>query len=70
MSKPAVPQGTIISVIWSGIALASDGYNSQVLSAVNAILKKLYPDDYTSMVRSRVSTAYYVGVCLGAVFFG
>lgn len=28
---------SVLMVVWSGIALASDGYNSQALGSVNAI---------------------------------
>ena len=62
--------GTTTAVVWSGIALAADGYNAQVLGNVLPILKKLYPDQWNETVSTRISTAYYVGVCLGAVFFG
>ncbi|PWN91093.1 MFS general substrate transporter [Acaromyces ingoldii] len=59
-----------ITVFWSGIALLSDGYNAQALSSVNVILSKQFPQDFTSVYRTRLSTAYYVGTCLGALFFG
>lgn len=65
-----VKPGTAITVIWSGVALASDGYNAQVLGNVLPMLKKLYPNEWNNTVSTRISTAYYVGVCLGAVFFG
>lgn len=61
---------SLAMVIWSGIALASDGYNSQALGSVNAMLKKLYGSQYTSSMKGRVSSAYYVGLCLGSLSFG
>ncbi|PWN49948.1 putative metabolite transport protein [Violaceomyces palustris] len=63
-------KGTSFTVIWSGVALASDGYNAQALGSVLPILKKLYPEAWSTTVKSRISTAYYVGVCLGAILFG
>jgi MFS family permease len=63
-------RGTAMSVIWSGIALMSDGYNAQVLGTVLTILKKLYPNEWNSTVKTRISTAYYVGVIVGSLLFG
>lgn len=61
---------SVLMVVWSGIALASDGYNSQALGSVNAIFKKLYGDEYSGEMQGRVSSAYYVGLCLGSFAFG
>lgn len=63
-------RGTTMSVIWAGIALMSDGYNAQVLGTVLTMLKKLYPDEWSHTVKSRISTAYYVGIVVGALLFG
>lgn len=63
-------RGTAMTVIWAGVALISDGYNSQVLGTVLTILKTLYPDEWNHTVKSRISSAYYVGVIIGALFFG
>ena len=74
--ESAVPQkakldsGSVLMVIWSGIALASDGYNSQALGSANAMFKKLYGREYTAEMQGRVSSAYYVGLCLGSLAFG
>lgn len=61
---------SVLMVVWSGIALASDGYNSQALGSVNAMFKKLYGDEYSGEMKGRVSSAYYVGLCLGSFAFG
>lgn len=63
-------RGSTMSVIWAGIALMSDGYNAQVLGTVLTILKKLYPDEWSHTVKSRISTAYYVGIVVGSLLFG
>ena len=65
----------VLMMIWSGVALASDGYNSQSMGSANNMLELLYPESksytgYENDMEDRVSSAYYVGLCLGAVFFG
>ena len=63
----------VLMVVWSGIALASDGYNSQALGSARAMFAVMYGDGpsspYTAM-KGRFSTAYYVGLCLGSLSFG
>ncbi|WFD18161.1 hypothetical protein MCAP1_000369 [Malassezia caprae] len=65
----------ILMMLWSGLALASDGYNSQSMGSANSMLALLYPktatyEGYEKDMKGRVSSSYYVGLCLGAVFFG
>lgn len=61
---------SILMVVWSGIALASDGYNSQALGSANAMFETLYHEQYTNEMEGRVSSSYYVGLCLGSLAFG
>lgn len=66
---------SVLNVLWSSIALASDGYNSQSISSAGSMLKILYPSElgrnsYKGEMSSRVSSAYYVGLCLGSLCFG
>lgn len=81
VSHQVVPAGSprklsqVLMMVWSGVALASDGYNSQAMGSANDMLELIYPrtDSYVGYkkdMEGRVSTAYYVGLCLGAVFFG
>jgi hypothetical protein len=45
----------------SGFALVSDGYQNNLSTVFNAIFKILYPADYTSAVSTRVSNSLLVG---------
>lgn len=70
-NKPSPSKlSAVLMMVWSAIALASDGYNSQALGSANVMLEKIYGDEYAASMEKRVSTAYYVGLCLGAVTFG
>ena len=56
----------VLMMIWSGVALASDGYNSQSMGSANNMLELLYPESksytgYENDMEDRVSSAYYVG---------
>lgn len=73
--KPPSRVSQVLMMVWSGVALAADGYNSQAMGSANNMLELLYPrtpsySGYKRDMEGRVSTSYYVGLCLGAVFFG
>jgi MFS family permease len=53
-----------------GLALFSDGYNAQVVGYMNPVLTELYPDDYTSGMKTRMSNAFLIGEVFGMLFFG
>jgi MFS family permease len=53
-----------------GLALFSDGYNAQVVGYMNPVLTELYPDDYTSSMKTRISNAFLIGEVFGMLFFG
>jgi hypothetical protein len=53
-----------------GLALFSDGYNAQVVGYMNPVLTELYPDDYTSSMKTRMSNAFLIGEVFGMLFFG
>lgn len=60
----------IATVVFSGIALFSDGYNAQVVGYMNPFLTKLYPEAYTDAVQTRMSNAYLIGEIIGMLGFG
>jgi hypothetical protein len=62
---PKSRSALIHQVIFSGIGLTSDGYNAQVISSANAVLKKLYPTQFTTQLKTRLSQAYFVGIIVG-----
>ncbi|ORX90282.1 MFS general substrate transporter [Basidiobolus meristosporus CBS 931.73] len=60
----------LFTVIFSGFALLSDGYQSGVISFVNLVLTKLHPTEYTSEISARISNALFVGMIIGQLGFG
>ncbi|KAF9436133.1 Plasma membrane permease, mediates uptake of glycerophosphoinositol and glycerophosphocholine [Entomortierella beljakovae] len=60
----------IFSVIFSGFALLSDGYQVGVLSLVNVCFEKIYGNGFTSAMSTRISNALFVGCIVGQIGFG
>ncbi|TVY77083.1 Glycerophosphoinositol permease 1 [Fusarium oxysporum f. sp. cubense] len=60
----------ITTVLTSGLALFSDGYNAQIIGYMNPIFAKLYPDSFSSSIKTRLSNAFLIGEVLGMLFFG
>jgi hypothetical protein len=65
LTSPRSTSALVHQVIFSGIGLTSDGYNAQVISSANAVLKKLYPTQFTTQLKTRLSQAYFVGIIIG-----
>lgn len=63
-------RSSITTVLVSGIALFSDGYNAQIIGYMNLVLAKLYPATFTSTIKTRLSNAYLIGEIFGMLFFG
>lgn len=53
-----------------GLALFSDGYNAQVVGYMNPVLTALYPREYTSGMKTRMSNSFLIGEIFGMLFFG
>ncbi|KAI9739888.1 MAG: Plasma membrane permease, mediates uptake of glycerophosphoinositol and glycerophosphocholine [Claussenomyces sp. TS43310] len=60
----------LFTIFCSGAALVSDGYQNNLMTMTNVLLKKEYPKQYTSTVSTRVSNALLVGEILGQVVIG
>lgn len=60
----------VFTIICSGFALISDGYQNSVMTMLNATFAKLYPEEYTSHVKTNVSDASLVGTIFGQVLIG
>ncbi|KAH9042363.1 MFS Git1p-like glycerophosphoinositol permease, partial [Lactarius hengduanensis] len=54
----------------AALGLLSDGYQSYLMTAANIIFERLYPNDYTPTVATRVSNAMLVGALIGQLLFG
>lgn len=63
-------RSSITTVLVSGVALFSDGYNAQIIGYMNLVLAKLYPATFTSAIKTRLSNAYLIGEIFGMLFFG
>ncbi|KAF9548929.1 Plasma membrane permease, mediates uptake of glycerophosphoinositol and glycerophosphocholine [Mortierella hygrophila] len=60
----------IFTVIFSGFALLSDGYQIGVLSLINVCFTKIYGDQFTSEMSTRIGNSLFVGCILGQIGFG
>jgi MFS family permease len=59
-----------LMMLFSGLALGSDGYNAAVISNLNLMLTVIYPDTLSSDMKARLSNAFLVGMIAGMVGFG
>ncbi|KAJ5989277.1 Glycerophosphoinositol permease 1 [Penicillium waksmanii] len=60
----------LFTIFASGFALISDGYQNNLMTMANVLLKKEYPKEYTSTVSTRVSNALLVGEIIGQIVIG
>ncbi|KAJ5184973.1 Major facilitator superfamily domain general substrate transporter [Penicillium cf. griseofulvum] len=60
----------LFTIFASGFALISDGYQNNLMTMTNVLLKKEYPNEYTTTVSTRVSNALLVGEVIGQVVIG
>lgn len=58
-----------LMVIFSGLAIGSDGFNSSIIGNLSLIFGVLYPDLSTAMY-SRLSNAFIIGMIVGMLGFG
>ncbi|KPM35556.1 hypothetical protein AK830_g11023 [Neonectria ditissima] len=59
-----------LMILFSGLAIGSDGYNAAVIGNVELLLAVVYPDALTSSIYSRLSNAFLIGMIIGMLFFG
>ncbi|KIV82677.1 hypothetical protein PV11_04771 [Exophiala sideris] len=67
---PTSKAANILTVIISGCALWSDGYNAQIIGYMNLIFAKLYPDAISSSIKTRLSNSFLIGEIFGMLCFG
>ncbi|QGA19366.1 hypothetical protein EYB26_007055 [Talaromyces marneffei] len=60
----------IFTILAAGFALISDGYQNNLMTMTNVVLKREYPDQYTATVSTRVSNALLVGEIIGMLVIG
>ncbi|KAG8161206.1 hypothetical protein KVR01_009470 [Diaporthe batatas] len=59
-----------LMVLFSGLAIGSDGYNAAVIGNVELLLAVLYPEALTDAIYDRLSNAFLIGMILGMLLFG
>ncbi|KAF2094974.1 MFS general substrate transporter [Rhizodiscina lignyota] len=59
-----------MTVVVSGLALFSDGYNAQIIGYMEPLFSDLYPDGISSTIKTRLSNSYLIGEIFGMLFFG
>ncbi|KAH6659214.1 major facilitator superfamily transporter [Truncatella angustata] len=59
-----------LMVLFSGLAIGSDGYNAAVIGNVELLLAVLYPDALTTSIYQRLSNAFLIGMIVGMLLFG
>jgi len=58
-----------LMVIFSGLAIGSDGFNASIIGNLSLIFGVIYPDLSTVMY-SRLSNAFIIGMIVGMLGFG
>ncbi|PYH88944.1 MFS general substrate transporter [Aspergillus ellipticus CBS 707.79] len=57
-------------IVFSGLAIGSDGFNSSIIGNLELIMEVIYPSSLTTAMASRLSNAFMVGMILGMLSFG
>ncbi|OQD77916.1 hypothetical protein PENDEC_c002G01153 [Penicillium decumbens] len=70
VSKKRQSLSDLFTIFASGFALISDGYQNNLMTMVNVLLKVEYPKQYTSAVSTRASNALLIGEIIGQVVVG
>ncbi|PYH49321.1 major facilitator superfamily transporter [Aspergillus saccharolyticus JOP 1030-1] len=60
----------VLMIIFSGLAIGSDGFNASIIGNLELIMEVIYPDALTTAVASRLSNAFMVGMIIGMLSFG
>jgi MFS family permease len=61
---------TVLMVIFSGLAIGSDGFNASIIGNLELIMGVIYPESLTTAVAARLSNAFMVGMIIGMLSFG
>ncbi|KAI9021720.1 MFS phospholipid transporter-like protein [Phycomyces nitens] len=59
-----------LSLLFSSIALGSDGYQTNIIGSVEVCLTRIYGSQFNSSISTRVSNAMLIGDIFGQVCFG
>lgn len=61
---------SVITVLVSGLALFSDGYNAQIIGYMEPLFSDLYKQGFSDSIATRLSNSYLIGEIFGMLFFG
>lgn len=61
---------TILMIIFSALALGSDGFNASIIGNVELVMEVIYPESLTTSIASRLSNAFLIGMIIGMLSFG
>ena len=61
---------SILTVVVSGLALFSDGYNAQIIGYMEPLFDDLYKQGISDAIKTRLSNSYLIGEIFGMLFFG
>ncbi|KAH7303873.1 major facilitator superfamily domain-containing protein [Stachybotrys elegans] len=59
-----------LMILFSGLAIGSDGYNAAVIGNIQILMRYIYPDALTGTISSRLSNAFLIGMIIGMLGFG
>jgi len=60
----------LFTIAAAAAGLISDGYQSYLMTMANVVFERLYPEEYTPTVATRVSNALLVGAIIGQLLVG
>ncbi|CAI7596976.1 unnamed protein product [Penicillium palitans] len=60
----------VMMVVFSGLAIGSDGFNASIIGNLELIMAVIYPESLTTAVAARLSNAFMVGMIIGMLSFG
>ncbi|KAJ6054513.1 hypothetical protein N7444_003611 [Penicillium canescens] len=60
----------VFMVIFSGLAIGSDGFNASIIGNLELLMGVIYPESLTTAVAARLSNAFMVGMIIGMLSFG
>lgn len=60
----------VMMVVFSGLAIGSDGFNASIIGNLELIMAVIYPESLTTALAARLSNAFMVGMIIGMLSFG
>lgn len=58
-----------VTILFSGLAIGSDGYNVSTIGNLSLVFARLYPKTFAAM-HSRLSNSFIIGMIVGMLGFG